>query len=127
MGESDEIVRVVSKNLTNLEWRVWGSAIEKQIRSPGSRFWKNVGKYGPAGAGQITVGRYWLGPPALIAVLIFVVIGISRSGYPIALVILLVAIGMVLVGMAMWRAATASISGRKYRESKGGFSGSIDT
>ena len=73
---------------------------------------------GPVGAAKLVVGRYWLGPAALMVILIYVVVALSGQNDPTPAVVFLVTLSVLFAMVGLLRAVGAARAGRAFREER---------
>jgi len=112
---TNELPCPVLDRVTRVERKLWGSAIERQYRSPRSSYRRNLRWYGEVGATYLSVANLWL----LLSVTPIVFIFVSQivENGPLFLVALVG--GFSCLGAAAIRTYQAIRIGRSWRQEHG--------
>ena len=99
-------------SITWVERRLFGRLVRIQLHTFGSRYEKQLPKYGPIGSARLFVASLWLGLGWITAAIQILVVALTKS-YRLLYTCTFVA--AVCIGAAVWRLLRAIQDGKRYR------------
>jgi hypothetical protein len=103
-------------SLSVVERRLFGRIVKASAQSPGSRFDKNLPRFGPRGAARLLAASLWCAPVWFLVIAVGVVGFIRRDNHPYDAIVPLMVVGFICIAIGISRLVSAVRLGRAFRQ-----------